>query len=277
MNKDVAIKKRQMITKANQSMMMSVAVASALVSAAIVGCFYISKIMFFNNKVIGEQDKSLSVLTSSINNIKSLQTSMSALQSNSALLSSRANPEDNALRVVLDALPSTENSAALGASLSDKLLVANGVKVESVTVDTEPTVVNIQSLSGKTASTSTSTSTSAPAASSSTASSSTSSSANDSNLKLKSFGFSASISSDDPQNILNVLKNLERSIRTINIKSLAVNISNEKDNKVKTSLTISAEAFFFPGGELELKDKVIKADETAKPKANSKSTTGGKK
>jgi hypothetical protein len=53
-------------------------------------------------------------------------------------LSIRLNDDEQAFRVVLDALPAIGNSTALGASLKEKILAVPGVLVESIIVN--PTI-----------------------------------------------------------------------------------------------------------------------------------------
>src|SRR5690606_19885847 len=70
---------------------------------------------------------------------------------NEALSSVKANPDDQAIQVVLDALPSNANSFALGASLQRKLLAGiSGLTIESIQVTP---VAGVESLSNDAVST----------------------------------------------------------------------------------------------------------------------------
>lgn len=243
--KDAAIRKRQQIAKTNRTMFISVAAAAALVGVAAVLLTFLIQEMMFNAKVIGVQDQSIKSLKTSITNSQELENRMKDLQTDENLLSARAKDEDNALRVVLDALPASDNnSAALGASLSDKLLNVPGVTIESI---------NMEAVEGG-----------------GVAEPTESSDETTGNTPLP-IDFSFTVSSTDPNNILTVVKNLERSIRTIKV----VNFKVEQSQDLLT-LTVSAQAFYLPEANITLRDKTVKSKEDDSSKtSDSEDAAGG--
>jgi len=131
--KAVAIRKRTQILKANRTMFIWVACASALIGFALVVCIFLVQMLLYNERVLAEKDKTVSVLKANNLNVVELQNQVRALDANQALIDAKARPEDRAIQVILDALPSEANSLALGASLQNKLLI--GVTLSSLQVD----------------------------------------------------------------------------------------------------------------------------------------------
>lgn len=145
-NKDVAIKKRQLISRANRNMFIVVASASVVLGFAIVGSIFLFQKMLFNAKVIGEKQNTVNILKDNNKVYPDLAKNISALSANGDLRNAMLGTEDSTLRVISDSLPSTNNPAALGASLSDKLLTSvSGVALESITVDRNNGSVNLSS------------------------------------------------------------------------------------------------------------------------------------
>lgn len=246
--KDTAIRKRQLIAKANRTVFITVAIASAIVGIATVLGTFLVREMMFNAKVIGEQDKSIATLKSNITNVKDLESKMETLQTNSALLSSRASTEDNALRVILDALPASENTAALGASLSNKLLNVPGVEIDSISVNTA--------------------SADSTTSADTTTDSATSSSSQSNTASPQPIEFSFSVTSSSPSNILTVIQNLEKSIRTVNIKTFRI-----EQNKENMTLTVTADAYYLTQADINLRTQTIKSTEGSTSSSTTSTTT----
>ncbi len=127
-----ALRKRVQIAKANRTMFIWVACASVIVSAAAVLVVVMVQKGMHNQKAINELGKTVSTLKKNNENVTQLEDQIRALGSNESLLGLRMNDTDNALRVILDALPAEPNPSALGASLQTKLF--GNIKVESVQV-----------------------------------------------------------------------------------------------------------------------------------------------
>ncbi|CAN5406567.1 hypothetical protein BH10PAT4_BH10PAT4_2060 [soil metagenome] len=225
---EVAMRKRTQIARANRVMFVWVAAVSVVVGFALVGSIFLAQKLFFNEKVLAEKNKTVAVLKANNANVAELEAQVRVLDSNQALIDSKAKPTDQAIQAILDALPSDANSLALGASLQNKLLAGiNGLTVQSLQVDP---VVGVEQLGVDITSAATST---------------TGVSANQ-----ITFRFSVS---GTPDELKQALTNLERSIRAIDITSLR--IESQGTNQV---LTIEARAFYEPAIVVELKDKLVK-------------------
>ena len=115
-----AVKKKQQIDRASRKMFFAVAVASFLAGFAVVATVFIFNKMVFNAKVISEKNNTHDTLLKNNSNIIRLAEQVRALEMDESLLSIRLNDDEQAFRVVLDALPAIGNSTALGASLKEK-------------------------------------------------------------------------------------------------------------------------------------------------------------
>ena len=132
---NTAIRKRQEIAKANRTMFIWVAGASAIVGIAAVLSITLYNRLTFNQDVISEQAKTVSTLDNNQKAAELLLENARVLNTNESLRASRANPDnDTALQVILEALPSTQNNAALGSSLQKSLLKIDGVTIDSLSV-----------------------------------------------------------------------------------------------------------------------------------------------
>lgn len=226
-NNNVAIRKRTQIAKTNRMMFIWIAIASAVIGAAAVVSIYMVQKLVYNERVLVEKQKTVSTLEANVKAIAELQKEILVLDTNTALLSARANDNDQTIRVILDALPSGANSTALGASLQSKLLAGiPGLEVESLRVDP---VQGVEVVTGDTGVVDASTS--------------------DAPANAITFQFSVI---GDQTALRQVLTNLERSIRTIEILSLRV--ENQGDRQ---TMTVQAQAFYEPARILQLTDKVV--------------------
>jgi hypothetical protein len=224
---DVAIRKRTQIAQANRTMFLWIAIASALVGSAIVVSFFLAQKAIFNEKVLIEKQNTVSALDNNNKVAPELEDEIRVLDTNQALISSKANDTDQAIQVILDALPSDGNSLALGASLQNKLLagITGLTTVQSLRVDP---IAGVEALT---------TDTSVVDASEGTGE------------NQITFQMSVKGSQDA---IRAVLQNFERSIRLIKITSLQ--IETQPDGQL---MTVQAKAFYEPSKSIELKDKVI--------------------
>lgn len=221
-----ALRKRTQITKANRIMLLWIAISSVIVGSTLVVAFVLGQKLFYNEKVLVEKQKTVTTLERNNAAIPELQNQVRILDTSEALAAAKARDEDQSLQVILDALPSDANSPALGASLQDKLLSGiNGLVIESLQVDL---VKGIESFSaGDTED------------------------ASLSGLENQiTFRFSVSGSE---KALKEVLTNLERSIRAIDVTSLRIESQGEKQ-----LMTVQARAFYEPARTLELYDKVVR-------------------
>jgi cell division protein FtsB len=228
--KNVAIRKRTQIAKANRVMFVWVAVVSAIFGVALVGAIFLGQMLLYNERVIAEKNKTVSTLATDNKNITALESQIRVLDTNQALIDSKAKPDDQAVQVILDALPSDANSLALGASLQDKLLSGiPGLTLNSLQVDP---VIGVESLGTNDLVTSASTTSLL------------------SSQNIITFRFSVS-GSDSA--LKQTLQNLEKSIRTINVTSLK--IESQGSSRV---LSVEAEAYYEPSRIVQLRDMTVK-------------------
>lgn len=227
--KDAAIRKRTQITKANRTMFLWVAAVSVIIGFALVGSLFLGRKLVFNEKVLSAKDKTVSLLKVNNANISDLEAQVRILDNNQALIDTKAKPEDKAIQVILDALPSDANSLALGASLQNKLLAnVPGLTLDSLQVDP---VIGVESLSLDTTT-------------------KDASGATDAGQSEITFRFAVSGSEDA---LKEVLRRLEVSIRAIDITSLK--ITSQGSSRV---LTVQAKAYYEPTRNVELKDMTVK-------------------
>jgi cell division protein FtsL len=225
---EVAVRKRTQIAKANRVMFVWVAAISVVVGFGLVGSIFPAQKLFFNEKVIAEKEKTVSTLKANNANISELEAQVRVLDSNQALIDSKAKPDDQAIQAILDALPSDANSLALGASLQNKLLTdIGGLTLQSLQVDP---VLGVEQL-----------------ATDATVLDATATEAVSNQI---TFRFSVSGTTDA---LKEVLSRLERSIRAIDI--ISVRIESQGAAQV---LTAEARAFYEPAVVVELKDKLVK-------------------
>jgi len=223
-----AIRKRTQIGKAGRTMLIWTAVSAAIVGAAIVVTYLLIQRLAYNERVLAEKQNTISVLQHNNQVIPDLESQMRVLDTNEALASVKANPDDQSIQVVLDALPSTANSFALGASLQRKLLAGiDGLTIESIQVTP---VAGVESLSNDVVSTDASGSVTA---------------GGQITFQLVVSGSEAALKK--------VLTNMERSIRAIDISSLRIESQGGKQ-----LLSIQGQAFYEPERVVELKDKVVR-------------------
>ena len=221
--KDAAIRKRTQIAKANRVMFMWVAIVSIVLGFALVATVFMFQMLMFNERVLLEKEKTVSVLKINNDNVGDLEAQVRVLDTNQALTDAKANPNDQAIQVILDALPSDRNELALGASLQKKLLAGiPGLTVNTVQFDQTISSANVETASS------------------------------DGSTGPFEIPFRLSVSGDETA-LKQALSNLERSIRTIDIMSIQI----ESQGSSRT-LTIQARAFYEPALVVALKDKVVK-------------------
>lgn len=235
MAEDISLQKRAQISKANRTMFLWIATASVLVGASIVVSFFMFKIAIYGEKVLGAKQATETTLTKNLATIDELKSKIRALDASEALASVKANESDQALQVILDALPSEANSLALGASLQNRLLVgegAMGVVLESIQV--EP-VQGVEVGLGADAA-----------------------AVVDVGLNedehSSAIAFQFVVRGTDAA-LKNVLNNLERSIRTIQVKS--VRISGESGGQ---TMAVQGVAYYEPAKKIELREEVVPRD-----------------
>jgi len=223
---DIAIRKRSQIAKANRTMFIWIAVASALVGSALVVSYFLAQKAVFNEEVLGLKQQTVSNLENNNKVAPELKSKLQVLDTNQALIQSKANENDQAIQVILDALPADGNSLALGASIQNKLLlgVPGLVTVDSLIVDP---IAGVESFSDDTT---------------------VDASEEGESTNQVTFRLSIKASQDA---VKTILSNFERSIRLITVTSIQIESQPEGD-----LVTIQGKAYFEPAKNIELRKEV---------------------
>lgn len=130
------MKKRQVIANSNRTMFIWVAAMSAVVGICAVLAYFLIQQIIFKGSVADENAKTASILSKNLKVIPTLTQNLQVMETNTALNSAKATPEEKALRVILDALPADVNTLALGSSLQQKLAAdIPGVSIDSLTIN----------------------------------------------------------------------------------------------------------------------------------------------
>ena len=210
-------------------MFLWVAIVSVVFGIALVSSIFLIQKIVFNEKVLAEKNKTVSVLAKDNANITDLEGNVRALDTNQDLINAKVSSDSQAVQVILDALPSDANSLALGASLQNKLLAGiPGLTIVSLQVDP---VAGVESLGNDTT---------------------TQASTVPSSTGASQITFRFSVSGDETA-LKTALQNLERSIRTINISSLKI-----ESQGTSRLMTVEASAYYQPARVVQLTDKVVK-------------------
>lgn len=226
---ETALRKRQQIAKANRTMFLWVAGASALVGIALVLSLFLLQKAWFNEKVLAEKAKTASTLTANNQVVNDLKDQIRVLNTNTSLKEVMIAGENQPVQVVLDALPSDANSSALGSSLQEKFLNDGALKIESLTVDP---VAGVESQSDD--------------------------SVEDASDVVEgenqiTFRFTVSTDAGNASALKSLLQRLERSIRPIDISTLTVETQGDR-----LVLTVAGRSFYEPARTVELKEKTVK-------------------
>lgn len=224
---DAAIRKRAQITQTNRTMFIWIAVASALIGAGIVVGIFLVQRLVYNEAVLAKKQETVTTLNHNIQAVDGLKQEVRKLDVNSALLSARSVDEGQAVRVILDALPSEANSLALGASLQSRLLRGiDGLTIETLQVDP---VYGVEVISDGVES---------------------SVVGGDAAASEITFSFTVSGSQDA---LKKALVNLEKSLRTISIVSLRI----DGQPGGRQEMNIQGRAFYEPAREIQFSEVSI--------------------
>lgn len=217
-----ALRKRQQIENASKAMFLWVAIAAAVVGIASVLAVSLYGRIAFKQEVINEKNKTVSTLRKNNEVADELKREVRVLNTNQDLLNTPRIDGAEPLSVILDALPSTANSSALGASFQQRLLNVDGVSIDSLTVDP---ISGLED-GGEGESTS-------------------------SDENAITFNFTVSAAAGQDAKLQQVLRNLERSVRVINVKAVSI---EQQGQDGKITLSVEGEAYFQPAIKVELKE-----------------------
>lgn len=185
------MKKRQIIANSNRTMFIWITAMSALIGVCAVLALFLVQQIIFKTRVTSSLDGTVKTLKDNNKNAQALIENVRVLETNSALNSIKAHPEDKALQVILDALPADNNALALGSSLQQNLLQQPGITVEALSLQ--------------------------PAASDSATT-----------IAETTIPFTMTVSAADANTLKDMLARLERSIRVIDIDTLTLERSEQK-------------------------------------------------
>lgn len=219
------LRKRQQIQKTGKNMFIWVAGAAAILGMCAVLSVSLFERITFRQEVIDAKAETADRLDKNIKVADKLKKSIRVLNTNEALLNTPRLDGTEPLSVILDALPSTPNSSALGASLQQKLLNQDGVTIESLTVDP---IAGVEDIDNDTSA----------------------SSEGDNQIN---FQFSVTVAAGQANTLKSMLQRLERSIRTIDLTSVTI-----EQQGSKMTLSAKGRAYYQPATKITLNDKSVK-------------------
>jgi len=222
-------RKRQQITKTNQQMLIWVAIAALVVTICAVLAFNFTQRIIYQAKVNNELAKTSDTLTNSLKSIPNLISNVNTLQTNQDLLALRINPTDTAFQVVLDALPTVDDSTSLASSLQQRILGPSQVAIQKITVTDQGQMVTANT----------------PAPTGQATNGSTT-------PTVGNFQFSFTISGD-LSTVTTAIQNLEKSIRPITINTLTIQAGSNGQLQV----TVNATTYYLPSVNYQLDSKEV--------------------
>ncbi len=244
------IKKRQQITNTRKQVFTWVALAAALVVICLVVGWNLMQRINYQNKVNRDVGKTAQTMHDNVEAADKLIKNVNALKANAALSLPNLKADDSTVfQVVIDALPTEDDSVALSSSLQNKILSKSGVTIEQINVDTTES----DSSSGSSSSSSSSSGSSSSSSSSSSGSSKSGvSKADDIQFPVaKPITFRVSlVGSFD--SVKSALQDIESTIRPITITKLTIDGSDDKLNA-----TIEAQTYYSSKVNFKLGKKEI--------------------
>lgn len=136
--------KRKAIVDSSRTMFIWVAAMSAIIGVCLVISIFLIQQIMFKSKVVQKMTETSSTLSHNNKVASELTTNVVVLETNAALNTTKANPDEKALQVVLDSLPDNRNALALGASLQQSLLTGvEGLTIDSLSVDNSNTSTSL--------------------------------------------------------------------------------------------------------------------------------------
>jgi len=217
--KQTSVGKRQKIAQSNKTMFFWIAGMSAVVGVCAVLAWFLVQQLIFHTKIANEADKTVSTITKNKTAVEALRDNIRALEVNPGLNAVKAEPDEKALQVILDALPADNNNLALGSSIQKLVGSVTGAKIEALSTGEQIGGQAINSpVSG-----------------------------------VEIIPFNMVVTSNDVNALKEVLQNFERSIRIIDIDNYVLDKSD-----VSYKLSLTGHAYYKPAVKVELKDKVIK-------------------
>ncbi len=242
------IKKRQQITNTRKQVFTWVALAAALVVICLVVGWNLMQRINYQNKVNRDVGKTAQTMHDNVEAADKLIKNVNALKANAALSLPNLKADDSTVfQVVIDALPTEDDSVALSSSLQNKILSKSGVTIEQINVDTTES----DSSSGSSSSSSSSSGSSSSSSSSSSGKSGVSKADDIQFPVAKPITFRVSlVGSFD--SVKSALQDIESTIRPITITKLTIDGSDDKLNA-----TIEAQTYYSSKVNFKLGKKEI--------------------
>lgn len=132
------VKKRQQIAGTRKEVLMWVAIASAVVVICLVVGMNIFQRIQYQMKVNTEISKTAKTMEANVKAIGGLIKNVNDLRANRLLTAPGLKADDSTVfQVVIDALPTENDSVSLSSSLQNKILNRSGVTIEQISVDGE--------------------------------------------------------------------------------------------------------------------------------------------
>lgn len=242
------IKKRQQITNTRKQVFTWVALAAALVVICLVVGWNLMQRINYQNKVNRDVGKTAQTMHDNVEAADKLIKNVNALKANAALSLPNLKADDSTVfQVVIDALPTEDDSVALSSSLQNKILSKSGVTIEQINVDTTES----DSSSGSSSSSSGSSSGSSSSSGSGSSKSGVSKADDIQFPVAKPITFRVSlVGSFD--SVKSALQDIESTIRPITITKLTIDGSDDKLNA-----TIEAQTYYSSKVNFKLGKKEI--------------------
>ena len=218
-NKDTALRKRQLIHDSSRKMFIWVAGASVVVGFAVVIAWFLMQQIWYTEKVLAAKSATVSTLRQNNKTAPKLTENVRVLETNLDLASAKATTSENAVQVVLDALPSDNNVLALGASMQ-QVLIGGTPNVDLISFSINPTGISSKAVSP--------------------------------NKAAKTIPFTAVVASTDPGAIKTLLKRFELSVRTIAIDNIKL-----EQTGTKLTVSIQGHGYYVPEKVVQLNDTVV--------------------
>ena len=263
--KGVAFAKRAKISKAQQSMLIAIGLASVVLGVTLVGVIYLVKVIRFNMDIISEKDESIKGFSRVQTNLKTIASKVGDLAVSESLeVMARNRDGENCknfkedgfeyslsnismartcsgLRVIPDSLPSSLNQEATVSSLN-WLMNKSGVGIEAISFD----AYSDYNVNGN--------------SSNNTASNDSSASEQASATTITAKVAQVNISVEDTsQKVKKMLDDIENSIRNYDVYTITIEWA---DSDLNSSITLNGAyvAYFSEPQTVQIKSKVICAD-----------------
>lgn len=218
----VAEGKRRGIARSNKAMFLWIAGISAIVGVCLVLSIFLINQLAFHGKVVARQVDTLSTISKNKTTLVDLRNNLRAKDANTRLNALKATSDEKGLQVILDALPSSENSLALGASLQEKIAgQIPGLAVESLTLGAE--VATLAESTGSTV------------------------------QDVSQVPFAMNIVASDSASLQSFLQRLESSIRTVDIDQFSL-----EKNSTEFRLSLLGHAYYKPAKALQLNTETVR-------------------